>query len=167
SSWAELREAQAMTAAHTRNCALAVTIDTGDPDNIHPMDKQIVGVRLAYCALNQHYGENIPYQGPIYVSLQHLPGALKLKFAHTNGGLVARGGVPEEFSVAGADRKWHWAQAKIDGGAVIVSSPDVPDPVAARYAWQSFPKATLYNGASLPAVPFRTDNWPGITANAK
>lgn len=165
SSWAELREAQALTAANTPQCGLAVTIDTGDPDNIHPAQKQIVGDRLAYCALNRYYGEKIPYQGPTFVLMKHLPGALKLKFAHTEGGLVAKGGAPEEFSVAGADRKWHWAGAKIEGNAVIVSSPDVPDPVAARYAWQSFPKATLYNGAGLPAVPFRTDDWPVTTQN--
>jgi len=177
SSWAELREAQALTAANTPHCALAVTIDTGDPDNIHPMDKEIVGDRLAYCALNQCYDEKIPYQGPTFVSMKHLPnGALKLKFAHTTGGLVSRAGVPgralqqspagdqaisEEFQVAGPDHKWHWADAKIDSDSdsVIVSSPSVPDPIAARYAWQSFPKATLYNGAGLPAVPFRTDDW--------
>lgn len=163
SSWAELREAQALTAARTPHCALAVTIDTGDPDNIHPLDKEIVGDRLAYCALNQVYGDKIPYEGPTYVSMKHLRGALKLRFAHTEGGLVAKGGVPEEFSVAGSDRKWYWAHARIEGNSVIVSSPGVPDPVAARYAWQSFPNATLYNGAGLPAVPFRTDDWPEIT----
>ena len=159
SSWAELREAQALTAAHTPHSGIAITIDTGDPDNIHPMDKEIVGDRLAFCALNQHYGKKIPWRGPTFVSMRHLPGALKLKFAHTDGGLVAKGGVPEEFAVAGPDRKWHWAHAKIDGDAIIVSSSDVADPIAVRYAWQSFPKATLYNGAGLPAVPFRTDDW--------
>lgn len=91
SSWAELREAQAFTAAKTPHCAIAVTIDTGDPDNIHPMDKEIVGERLAYCALNQCYDEKVPYQGPIFVSMKHLSGALKLKFAHADGGLVAKG----------------------------------------------------------------------------
>ncbi|HUA66596.1 MAG TPA: sialate O-acetylesterase [Alphaproteobacteria bacterium] len=167
SGWAELREAQAMTAATTPHCALAVTIDTGDPDNIHPPDKEIVGERLAFCALNQYYGEKLPYRGPTFVSMNHLPGALKLKFAHTDGGLIAKGGVPEEFAVAGADHKWHWADAKIDGDAVVVSSPGVPDPIAARYAWQSFPKATLYNGAGLPAVPFRTDDWSGTTGSVE
>ncbi|HEY1787251.1 MAG TPA: hypothetical protein VGJ73_03805, partial [Verrucomicrobiae bacterium] len=149
------------------DCAVAITIDTGDPDNIHPPDKEIVGERLAFCALNQHYGENVPYFGPTFVSMKHLSGALKLNFTHADGGLVAKGGVPEEFAVAGADHKWHWADAKIVGDSVVASSPDVPDPVAARYAWQSFPKATLYNGVGLPAVPFRTDDWPGITASAK
>ena len=162
-AWAELREAQAMTARNVANSGLAVTIDTGDPDNIHPMDKKIVGERLAFCALAQHYGEKIPYQGPTFKSVEHLPGVLKLHFDHTDGGLVAKGDKLEEFSIAGKDHQWHWADAKIEGDAIMVSSPTVPEPEAARYAWQSFPTATLYNGAGLPAVPFRTDNWPGIT----
>ncbi len=163
SSWAELREAQAMTVVKIRNGALAVTIDTGDPDNIHPMDKKIVGERLALCALAQHYKEDVLYQGPTFKSLDDLGDTLKIYFDHTDGGLVASNGVSEEFQVAGKDRKWHWADARIDGDSVVVSSPDVPEPLAVRYAWQSFPKATLYNGAGLPAVPFRTDNWPGVT----
>ena len=130
------------------------------------MDKKIVGDRLALCALNQHYGEKVPYQGPTFVSMKRLHYSLKLRFSHADGGLVAKDGKPEEFSVAGADHKWHWADAKIDGDSIIVSSPGVPDPVAARYAWQSFPTATLYNGAGLPAVPFRTDTWPGVTEAA-
>lgn len=167
SSWAELREAQALTAHEVRNCALAVTIDTGDPDNIHPADKKIVGERLAFCALARHYGEKIPYQGPVFKSLDHLPGALKLHFAHADGGLVAKGGSLGEFSIAGNDRKWHWANARIEGDAIVVSSPTVPEPEAARYAWQSNPVATLYNGAGLPAVPFRTDHWPETTESRK
>jgi sialate O-acetylesterase len=164
SSWAELREAQAIAASKIRNGAIAITIDTGEPDNIHPQDKKIVGERLALCALSQHYGEDLPYQGPTFSSLKHLDGALKLNFKHTDGGLVAKGGTPEEFAVADKDHKWYWANARIDGDSIIISSPNVPYPVAARYAWQSFPKATLYNGAGLPAVPFRTDDWPGVTA---
>ena len=163
SSWAELRESQALTAAKIHNGALAVTIDTGDPDNIHPMDKKIVGERLALCALAQHYGEKIPYQGPTFESVKHLSGALKVYLNHTDGGLAAKDGKPEEFSIAGKDRKWYWADAQIEGDAVVVSSSNVPDPVAVRYAWQSFPMASLYNEAGLPAVPFRTDDWPGIT----
>jgi sialate O-acetylesterase len=167
SGWAELREAQALTARTVRNSGLAVTIDTGDPDNIHPADKQIVGERLALCALAQQYGEAIPYQGPTFKSVQHLPGALKLRFDHTDGGLVAKGGKLGEFSIAGKDRKWQWADARIEGDSIVVSSPAVPEPEAARYAWQSYPAATLYNGAGLPAVPFRTDAWPGITEPSK
>ncbi len=156
--WAELREAQAMAARTVKNSALAVTIDTGDPDNIHPVDKKIVGERLAFCALAQHYGERIPYQGPTFKSVEHLPGALKLNFDHTDGGLMIKGGTLGEFSIAGKDGKWFWADAEIEGNAVIVSSFAVAEPAAARYAWQSFPAATLYNGAGLPAVPFRTGN---------
>jgi sialate O-acetylesterase len=100
--------------------------------------------------------------------MTEIPGALKLKFKNADVGLVVKGGeAPEEFSVAGKDRKWHWAEARIEGDSVIVSSKEVPEPVAARYAWQANPKATLFNGVGLPAVPFRTDDWPGATDNAK
>ena len=166
-SWAELREAQALTARTVKNSALAVTIDTGDPDNIHPKDKQVVGERLALCALANEYGEKIPWAGPTFASMTHLPGALKLRFNHTEGGLVVKGDRPGEFSVAGKDRQWHWAEARMEGDSVIVSSPAVPDPQAARYAWQANPAATLFNGIGLPAVPFRTDNWPGVTDTHK
>ena len=161
--WAELREAQALTARNVPDCGLATTVDTGDADDIHPKNKVPVGDRLAYCALAQTYGEKIPYRGPTYASMRQLPGALKLNFKHTDGGLVVKGDKLGEFSVAGKDHRWHWADAKIDGDSVIVSSPDVPGPVAARYAWQANPLATLYNGAGLPAVPFRTDDWPEST----
>jgi sialate O-acetylesterase len=162
-AWAELREAQALTAGKVNNTGLAVTIDTGDADNIHPKDKKVVGERLALCALARTYGKKISDAGPAFASLEHLPGALKLHFHHTDGGLVVKGDKPEEFAVAGNDRRWHWADARVEGDSVIVSSPLVPDPVAARYAWQANPAATLYNGAGLPAVPFRTDDWPEIT----
>ncbi|HLX96865.1 MAG TPA: sialate O-acetylesterase [Verrucomicrobiae bacterium] len=163
--WTELREAQALTAQNVPHCGLAVTVDTGDADNIHPKNKVPVGERLAYCALAETYGEKIPYQGPTFTSMKPLPGALKLNLTHTDGGLVVQGDKLGEFSVAGKDRQWHWATARIDGDAVVVSSPEVPDPVAARYAWQANPLATLYNGAGLPAVPFRTDDWPESTGN--
>ena len=166
-AWAELREAQALTAREVHNSGLAVTIDTGEADNIHPKDKKVVGERLALCALAQHYGEKIPYQGPTFKSVERLSGALRLHFDHTDGGLMAKGGKLGEFSVAGADHKWRWAEARIEGDTIVVSLPEVSEPVAARYAWQSFPKATLYNGAGLPAVPFRTDDWPGITERSK
>ena len=161
--WAELREAQALTAKDVPDCGLTTTVDTGDADDIHPKNKVPVGDRLAYCALAQTYGEKIPWQGPTYVSTKPQPGALKLNFKHVEGGLVVKGDKLGEFSVAGKDRKWHWAEAKIEGDSVIVSSPEVPNPVAARYAWQANPLATLYNGAGLPAVPFRTDDWPEST----
>ncbi len=166
-AWAELREAQAFTAAHVKNSGLAVTVDTGDADNIHPKDKEIVGERLAFCALANAYGQKIPFAGPAFKWAEQIPGAIRIHFTHTDGGLVVKGGDLGEFSIAGADRQWHWASAKIDGDTIIVSSPDVPQPVAVRYAWQANPEATLYNGAGLPAVPFRTDDWPASTVNAK
>jgi sialate O-acetylesterase len=161
--WTETRESQAIAAATIPNSCLAETVDTGDADNIHAQDKQPVGERLALCALANHYGEKVVYAGPMFASADRLPGAIKIHFTHIDGGLVVKGAKLEEFSVAGPDHKWHWADARIEGDTVVLSSPDVPNPQEARYAWQSNPAATLYNGAGLPAVPFRTDNWPGIT----
>ncbi len=165
--WAELREAQALTAQTVPNCGLAVTVDTGEADNIHPTAKKIVGDRLALIALAKCYGKDIVYQGPTYRSLDREGSALRIHFDHTDGGLKCHGGKPGEFSVAGHDRQWHWADARIEGDTVVVASAAVPDPVAVRYAWQSNPEANLYNGAGLPAVPFRSDDWPGVTDHAK
>ena len=165
--WAETRESQAITAAGVPNTCLAVTIDTGDPDNIHAKDKLPVGQRLAYCALARHYGKHVVYSGPTLKSVDRLPGSIRLHFAHTNGGLVVKGDKLGEFSIAGEDRKWYWADARIEGNTVIVSSPSVPNPKEVRYAWQSNPEATLFNGAGLPAAPFRTDTWPGMTQNVR
>ena len=164
-AWAETRESQAITASTVPNTCLAVTIDTGDPDTIHPKDKIPVGDRLAYCALAKHYGENIPSEGPAFTSFDVLSLAIRLHFAHAEGGLVIKGDKPEEFSIAGDDHKWYWADAHVFGDTVVVSSSAVPNPKAVRYAWQSNPAATLYNKAGLPAVPFRTDSWPGLTDN--
>jgi sialate O-acetylesterase len=158
--WTEVREAQAITAASVPNSGLAVTIDTGDADNIHPKDKKLVGERLALLALAEAYHLNVVDRGPTFASQERLAGALKLNFTGIGGGLVVHGQTLGEFSVAGADRKWRWADARIVGDAVIVSSPAVPEPVAARYAWQANPLATLFNAAGLPATPFRTDDWP-------
>ena len=162
-TWAETRESQALTAASVRNSCLAVTIDTGDPDNIHPKDKQPVGERLALCALAKQYGKKVAYSGPTLVSVERLPDSVRLHFAHTDGGLVVKGARLEEFEIAGENRKWYWADAHIEGDTVIVSSPSVPNPKEVRYAWQSNPAATLFSGAGLPAGPFRTDTWPGMT----
>jgi len=162
-NWAETRESQALTAAADRNSCLAVTIDAGDPDNLHPKDKQPVGERLALCALAKHYRKTVVYSGPTLAAVERLPGSIRLHFAHADGGLVVKGEKLAEFSIAGEDHKWYWADAHIDGNSVVVSSPSVPNPKEVRYAWQSNPAATLYNGAGLPAAPFRTDSWPGIT----
>ena len=156
-TWAELRAAQDFVANTVTNSGLAVAIDVGDARDVHPKDKKEVGERLALAALATHYGKNIPHSGPRFASVEKLSGALKLSFTHTEGGLVVKGDKLEEFSICGEDRKWHWADAKIEGDTIMVSSSDVPSPVAARYAWQANPKATLFNGAGLPAIPFRTD----------
>ena len=95
--------------------------------------------------------------------MERLPDSIRLHFAHTDGGLVVKGAKLEEFAIAGEDHKWYWADARIEGNRVVVSSPSVPNPKEVRYAWQSNPAATLFNGAGLPAGPFRTDTWPGIT----
>jgi sialate O-acetylesterase len=144
-----------------------VAIDTGDANNIHPRDKLEVGDRLARCALANYYGERIPYVGPAFSTMERLPGALRVHFTHTDGGLVAKGGKLEQFAIAGEDRKWVWADARIEGDTVLIWSAAVPDPKEVRYAWQSNPPATLFNGAGLPAAPFRTDQWPGITEIVK
>jgi sialate O-acetylesterase len=162
-TWAETRESQALAASSVPNSCLAVTIDTGDPDNLHPKDKFQVGERLALCALAKQYGKNVVYSGPTLASIERPPGAISLQFANTEGGLVMKGAKLEEFEIAGADRKWYWADARIEGNKVVVSSPAVPNPKEVRYAWQSNPAATLFNGAGLPAAPFRTDTWPGMT----
>ncbi len=158
--WTELREAQAFVARTVPHTGLAVTIDTGDAANIHPPDKEPVGDRLALLALHNIYGRDVACQGPTFDHAEQRPGALRLHFTHTDGGLVVRGKRLGEFSIAGADRVWHWAEARLDGDTVIVSSPAVPAPVATRYAWQANPLATLFNGAWLPAAPFRSDDWP-------
>ena len=164
SAWAELREAQAATLA-LPNTGMAVTIDVGEANDIHPRNKQDVGRRLALAALATVYGlKGLVYSGPLYKAMSREKGRIRLRFDHVGGGLVARGGGLSGFSVAGTDRKFVWADAVIDGDTVVVSSPSVPKPVAVRYAWADNPACTLYNTSELPASPFRTDSWPGITA---
>jgi sialate O-acetylesterase len=161
--WTELREAQALTAATVPNTGLAVVVDTGDAEDIHPKEKKIVGDRLALLALANTYGKSVVASGPTFQSMDKADGKLVIHFSNTSGGLTTKGEKLGEFTVAGADRKFHHAQAEIRGNDVVVSSPEVKDPVAVRYAWQANPLATLYNGAGLPAVPFRSDDWPGVT----
>jgi sialate O-acetylesterase len=157
--WTALREIQAETVRRVRNTGLAVTIDTGEADNIHPAEKEPVGERLALVALAGHYRKNVAASGPTLRFVERRPGALALHFDHAEGGLKVHGEKPGEFSVRGADGAWHWAEARIENAdTVVVSADGVRDPVAARYAWQSNPLATLFNAAGLPAVPFRTDD---------
>lgn len=164
SAWAELREAQTMTLS-CPNTGQAVIIDVGDATDIHPKNKQDVGKRLALWALSKDYGRDLVYSGPMYKSMNKDGGKIVLSFEHVGGGLVAKGDGPlKGFAVAGEDKKFVWADAKIDGDKVVVSCPDVADPVAVRYAWADNPICNLYNKEDLPACPFRTDEWPGITA---
>ena len=167
SIWAELREAQLLTAKAVPNTGLVVTIDVGDPHNLHPPRKAEIGQRSAVWALGTTYGEKIVYSGPIYDSMQIVGGEIKIHFLHRGTGLEARGGTVKGFSIAGADRKFHWANARIEGGRIVVSSPDVMSPVAVRYAWAGSPECNLYNKEGLPASPFRTDDWPIASSGNK
>ena len=165
--WAELREAQALTARDVGNSGLAVTIDIGDAKDIHPKDKLDVGKRLALCALANTYGKKVEYSGPWYKSMKKTDKGIRIAFEHVDGGLVAKGGELKGFAIAGEDHKFEWADAVIDGKTVMVSSPNVAKPVAVRYAWDTNPVCNLFNQAGLPAVPFRTDDWPMITRDRK
>lgn len=157
SAWAELREAQAQTAQTLPKVGLAVAIDIGDASDIHPTNKQEVGRRLALSAQALAYGEKIEYSGPVYASRKTDGAKLRVMFTHADGLAVQGGGRLQGFAIAGADNKWVWADAIIDGQSVVLSSPQVPHPVAVRYNWADNPDGNLMNAANLPAVPFRHD----------
>ncbi len=158
-NWPLVREAmlKALRVPHT---GMAITIDIGDPDNIHPTNKQDVGKRLALWALGDVYGRMVETSGPLPAGHKSGNGEVTVSFTHTGGGLVAKGGALQGFSIAGPDKKWVSAAARIAGDSVVVSNPEVKNPVAVRYAWANNPACNLYNGAGLPASPFRTDDWP-------
>ena len=165
--WAELREAQLKTLA-LPNTGMAVSIDIGDAVDIHPKNKQDVGLRLALNALNKVYKQDIVYSGPIYKSQTIEGNKIRLTFEHAANGLTtANNAKIKGFAIAGEDKVFRWASAKIDGKNVIVWNNKVKDPVAVRYAWASNPDCNLYNNAGLPASPFRTDSWKGITEGRK
>jgi len=162
-TWAELREAQAM-ALELPNTGMAVTIDIGDALDIHPGNKQDVGKRLALNALALVYGKDLPYSGPIYAGMEVSGNVIELSFDHVYDGLSTAGGVElKGFSICGEDGRFVWADADIYGDKVLVSAPGISDPVAVRYAWSSNPECNLVNSAGLPASPFRTDRFRGIT----
>jgi sialate O-acetylesterase len=164
--WAELREAQAM-ALHEPRTAMAVTLDLGEADNLHPRNKADVGRRLALAALRLLYGRDRIASGPAFVAATREGAAMRVRFASNASGLdTVDGAPPRGFIVAGADRVWHAADARIDGNTVVVSAADVPLPVAVRYAWGNDPPNTLRNQADLPAAPFRSDDWPLGVAGA-
>ena len=188
SAWAELREAQTRTLS-LPNTGEAVLIDIGEVSDIHPRNKKDVGDRLASVALAKTYGRPVPFSGPVFRTQQVEGAKIRISFDDLGGGLVARplpaqivvssqqnttqplkparpGSEIEGFAICGEDRKWVWADAKIDGDTVVVSNPEVPRPVAVRYAWSDTPAANLYNKAGFPAGPFRTDTYSGNTDKA-
>ncbi len=188
SAWAELREAQSKTLA-LPNTGQAVLIDVGSAADIHPLTRKEQGERLAKAALAKTYGVAEEASGPSFESVKLENNTLRIRFNHADGGLVARplppayilryssaehnpmtaplvppskGSEVQGFAICGEDRNWKWAQAKIDGDSVVVWSPEIPKPVAVRYAWADNPTCNLYNQTGLPASPFRTDDFPGI-----
>src|SRR6185295_2629117 len=166
SDWAELREAQTMTLREPQT-GMAVTIDIGDENDLHPRNKVDVGRRLAAWALADTYAQNVIPSGPLFERYTIEGDKVRIRFKHGVGLKTIDGGVVKGFAIAGDDRRFVWADARIDGDTVIVSSPKVVKPVAVRYGWADNPLANLYNGAGLPASPFRTDDWPGITATRR
>ena len=166
SDWAELREAQLMTLREA-NTGMAVTIDIGDTDDLHPPNKLDVGRRLASWALARTYARKINPSGPLFDRYTVEGGKMRIHFKYGAGLKTLDGSSLKGFAIAGEDRRFVWADAQIEGNTVIVSSPEVPKPAAVRYAWANNPIANLYNRDSLPASPFRTDDWPGVTATRR
>jgi sialate O-acetylesterase len=167
SDWAELREAQTLTLKEPAT-GMAVIIDIGEANDIHPRNKLDVGHRLALWALANTYKQSVEFSGPVFSSYKVEGDKVRVKFSHTAGQLkTADGGAPKGFAIAGEDHKFVWAESRIDGDSVLLWSKDVTKPVAVRYAWADNPVTNLYNKEGLPAVPFRTDDWPGITMSRK
>lgn len=164
--WVIVQEQMLKTLA-VANTGMAITIDVGDAGNIHPKNKQAVGDRLARWALAKTYEQDICPSGPLYRSAKRQDNAMAISFDFADHGLKAEGDVLRGFAIAGEDQNFVWADAQIDGDRVIVSSPDVADPAAVRYSWASNPLGNLFNGCDLPASPFRTDQWPLDTQDAR
>jgi sialate O-acetylesterase len=158
SGWVTVQEEMRKT-LKVRNTGMAVTIDIGEADNIHPKNKQDVGKRLALWALAKTYGKDVVACGPLYKSMKKRDGKIVVKFDYGGGGLLMTGDKLKGFAIAGADKQFVWADATIQGDAVVVSSPTVKNPAAVRYAWADNPDSNLYNKDGLPASPFRTDDW--------
>ena len=160
-----LREAQMMTLS-VPNTGMAVTMDIGEENDIHPKNKHDVGDRLARWALNKTYGRtDLVFSGPLYKKMKIENNSIRLFFDYAQGGLVAKGNELTDFTIAGEDRKFVPAKAVIDGETVVVSSPQVEKPVAVRFAWSNWAQPNLFNAANLPASSFRTDNWlPGCSS---
>lgn len=157
--WTTVRE-QMLKTLDVPKTGMAVTLGLGDAKDIHPKNKQEVGKRLANWALAEVYHDNtVAGSGPLVSGVKTKGRKIVVSFNYTDGGLTTHGGTVEGFAIAGADHHWVWAQARIEGNKVIVSAPEVEHPMAVRYAWADNPKFSLYNGAGLPASPFRTDDW--------
>lgn len=158
--WSLVREAMLKTLRLPKT-GMAITVDIGEADNIHPKNKQEVGRRLSLWALGTVYERKVPaISGPLPAGHEINSNKITVSFKHTEGGLLAKDGELTGFVIAGGDKKWQPALATIDGDKVIVSSTEVAKPVAVRYAWASVAICNLFNGAGLPASPFRTDAWP-------
>jgi sialate O-acetylesterase len=167
SDWADMREAQLYVSQTVPNVGLAVTTDLGDEHEIHPRRKREVGERLALAALTRAYGRKLVDSGPIYDRMQVDGSRIVLSFNHVGKGLEAKGDALNGFTIAGADRKFHNAEAKIDDDNVVVWSDRVPQPVAVRFGWAKNPVVNLWNRDGLPASPFRTDDFPLPTRGNK
>lgn len=166
SDWAELREAQTMTLREPQT-GMAVTIDIGDENELHPRNKLDVGRRLAAWALAGTYGQKVIPSGPLFDRYTIEGDKIRIHFKYGAGLKTSDGGPVKGFAIAGEDHRLVWADARIDGDTVIVSSPTISKPVAVRYGWADNPIVNLYNSAGFPASPFRTDDWPGITATRR
>jgi sialate O-acetylesterase len=153
----EIREAQLLTLAKSKNTAMAVTTDCGDANDIHPKQKEPVGHRLSLAARALAYSEKIEYSGPLYQEMKAAVDKAWISFSHAGGGLVAKDGDLKGFTIAGADGKFVPAKAEIKGDKVVVSAEGVSDPKAVRYGWDNVPGVNLFNKEGLPASPFRTD----------
>lgn len=169
SDWAELREAQTMTQDKLPNTGEAVIIDLGEAKDIHPKNKQIVAKRLARLALAKDYGLKLPYLSPRYKSMEVKDGKVVLTFDNVGGGLQTFDVVePRGFDVAGSDKSFVRAKAKVVGpNKIEVSAEGVSEPASVRYAWADNPVCNVYTKEGLPLTPFRTDDWKGVTADAK
>jgi sialate O-acetylesterase len=165
SDWAELREAQAMTLREPRT-GMAIAIDLGG-DDLHPRNKLDVGRRLAALALANVYGKAIVPSGPLFDRFKVEGNKVKISFKHGQGLKTSDGGPVKGFAIAGADKRFVWADARIEGDTIVVSSPTILKPVAVRYGWADNPLVNLYNETGLPASPFRTDDWPGVTVRSR
>lgn len=160
SGWAAIREAQLQTSQTLEDTGLAVLIDIGEANDIHPKNKPECGRRLALAALAQTYGKTVEYTGPLYSGYRIEGGAIRISFTHADGLRIApRDKEVKGFWIAGVDHVFHKAEARIDGQTVVVRSAEVPMPVAVRYGWADNPPCNLYNSAMLPASPFRTDSY--------